>query len=48
MSLESAMVVDIALLTQSLAELPDLKSVQILNAFSVYYKCMLFRTLNVF
>ena len=40
MSLESAMVINIALLTQSLAELPYLKSVQILNAFSVYYKCM--------
>lgn len=45
MSLESAMVVDIALLTQSLAELPDLKSVQILNAFSVYYKCMCYSEL---
>lgn len=34
MSLGSAMVVSIALLTQSLAELPYLKSVQILNACS--------------
>lgn len=39
MSLESAMVVSIALLTQSLAKLPYLKSLQILTAFSVYYKC---------
>ena len=45
MSLESAMVVNIALLTQSLAELLYLKSVQILNAFSVYYKCMCYSEL---
>lgn len=45
MSLGSAMVVSLALLTQSLAELPYLKSVQILNAFSVYYKCMCYSEL---
>lgn len=45
MSLESVMVVSIALLTQPLAELLYLKSIRILNAFSVYYKCMCYSEL---